>query len=78
MNEGLFSIEKRQYSILGLAAHNYLVLRDQGGAVVSELHGLAYDPNSSPCDPNKGAVPIGYLPTHKIKVYEFRAGQLDA
>lgn len=42
--EGVWSIEKMQRPLaLRLAGHNFLVLRDDKGKVVSELHGLATD-----------------------------------
>ncbi len=41
---GAYSIELLQYPlILGVAGHNYLVLRDDTGNIIRELHGLATD-----------------------------------
>jgi hypothetical protein len=41
---GLWSIQFMQHPLLfGLAGHNYLVLRDENGSIVKELHGLATD-----------------------------------
>ena len=38
-----YTIEARALPVAGVAAHNFWVLRDQEGRVVSELHGLATD-----------------------------------
>jgi hypothetical protein len=44
LQTGVWIIEKMQHPILfGLAGHNYLVLKNQNGDVISELHGLATD-----------------------------------
>ena len=41
---GNWSIQFMQHPLVfGFAGHNYLVLRDQNGSIVSELHGLATD-----------------------------------
>ncbi len=39
----LFSIEARSYDIVGIASHNFWVLRDDMKGVLAELHGLATD-----------------------------------
>lgn len=36
-----YSIEARAYDIIGLAAHDFWVLRDEEGHVLGQLHGLA-------------------------------------
>ena len=38
-----FSIEARSYELGKVASHNFWVLRDGDGKVISELHGLATD-----------------------------------
>jgi hypothetical protein len=44
VESGLWSIQLMQHPLLfGLAGHNYLVLRNGGGEIVKELHGLATD-----------------------------------
>jgi hypothetical protein len=39
----LFSIEARSYELIGIASHNFWVLRDEGDKVIAQLHGLATD-----------------------------------
>ncbi len=42
---GNWSIQYMQHPLLfGFAGHNYLALRDEHGAIIEELHGLATDP----------------------------------
>ena len=41
MSQYRYSIEARAYNIIGLAAHDFWVLRDGEGHVVGQLHGLA-------------------------------------
>jgi hypothetical protein len=41
MSEIRYSIEARAYDIVGLAAHDFWVLRDEKGNVLGQLHGLA-------------------------------------
>ena len=48
-----YSIEARSLGVVGVAGHNYWVLRDHNGKALAELHGLATDRNSG------SAVPIG-------------------
>jgi VCBS repeat-containing protein len=38
---GYYQIEAQSYDILGVASHNFWVLRDPDGNIVQELHGLA-------------------------------------
>lgn len=38
-----YSIEARSYNLMNIASHNFWVLRDGEGYVVSQLHGLATD-----------------------------------
>ncbi len=42
-----FVIEARSYGIAGIVSHNFLVLRDDQGSTISQLHGLATDRNSN-------------------------------
>lgn len=61
-----WSIQLMQHPLLlGLAGHNYLVLRDQTGNVVSELHGLATDPTTGEWKY------VGNNKSDKLKVWEF-------
>lgn len=46
MPEIHYSIEARAYDIVGLAAHNFWVLRDEDGNVLGQLHGLATTPEN--------------------------------
>ncbi|MGZ8227752.1 MAG: hypothetical protein ACXWT3_14125 [Methylococcaceae bacterium] len=41
MPEIRYSIEARAYDIVGLAAHDFWVLRAENGNVLGQLHGLA-------------------------------------
>jgi hypothetical protein len=41
MSEIKYSIEARAYNLVGLAAHDFWVLRDEKGNVLGQLHGLA-------------------------------------
>lgn len=38
-----YSIEARAYDIVGVASHDFSVLRDPSGKAVAELHGLSTD-----------------------------------
>lgn len=40
-----YTIEARAYNILGVASHDFWVLRDDKGHVLGQLHGLATGPN---------------------------------
>lgn len=45
---GNWSIQKLQHPLFfGLAGHNYVVLKDAEGTIISELHGLATDRESN-------------------------------
>lgn len=44
MPETTYTIEARAYSILGIAAHDFWVLRDDKGRALGQLHGLATSP----------------------------------
>jgi hypothetical protein len=41
MSPTSYSIEARAYDIIGLAAHDFWVLRDENANVIGQLHGLA-------------------------------------
>lgn len=63
---GNWSIQFMQHPLLfGFAGHNYLLLRDGDGNVVSELHGLATDPQTG------NWKYIGSSPTDLLRVWEF-------
>lgn len=63
---GNWSIELRQHRLLfGIAGHNYLVLRNQDGDIISELHGLATDPIT------KTWKYVGTRETDQLKVWQF-------
>ncbi len=65
-NTGSYSIELLQYPlILGIAGHNYLVLRDSEGKTIRELHGLATDSET------KTWKYIGIKNTDRLQVWEF-------
>lgn len=57
-------IESQLPLIGGLAGHNLIVVKDPLGNVISEFNGLAVDANNQ-------IKPIGYLPSDKLKVFEF-------
>lgn len=63
---GLYSIELMQYPlVLGIAGHNYLVLRDGNNTVLRELHGLATDSKTNAWKY------MGIKTGDKLKVWEF-------
>lgn len=63
---GNWSIQFMQHPLLfGFAGHNYLALRDDTGAIISELHGLATDPV------NGGWKYVGSKKTDLLQVWEF-------
>lgn len=63
---GNWSIQFMQHPILfGFAGHNYLLLRDDRGSIISELHGLATDPATG------NWKYIGTNKTDLLKVWEF-------
>ncbi|MDD3775464.1 MAG: calcium-binding protein [Sulfurovaceae bacterium] len=68
MNEEIYSIEARSYSIPGVpASHNFWVLLDASGNVISEMHGLATERG-----PNGNIVPIGTDDdNYSLRVYRF-------
>ncbi|MGR9035769.1 MAG: hypothetical protein ACU83O_04165 [Gammaproteobacteria bacterium] len=57
------SIEARAYDIVGLAAHDFWVLRDEEGKVLGQLHGLATNHKNE-------ILPIGTI-GDKLKFYHF-------
>jgi hypothetical protein len=63
MSEIRYAIEARAYDILGLAAHDFWVLRDENGNVLGQLHGLATNPEHK-------IKPIGTF-GDKLKFYHF-------
>lgn len=59
-----FTIEFAELPIvMGAAAHNYIVLKDDQGRILREMHGLATGSDGQPKE-------IGWLSTDKIVVYE--------
>ena len=58
-----YSIEARAYDILGLAAHDFWVLRDETGQAMGQLHGLATDRHDK-------ILPIGRI-GDTLKFYHF-------
>lgn len=46
-----YSIEARSLDIVGIASHDFLVLRDERGRAVAELHGLATDRETGKVEP---------------------------
>ncbi|MBR0814906.1 hypothetical protein JQ544_25480 [Bradyrhizobium diazoefficiens] len=61
MAEGQYRIVKVELPLLGgIAGHNFLVLIDPNGNVISEFHGLATDAEGR-------AKPIGNLPSDRLK-----------
>lgn len=63
-----FSIEARSYDLLGIASHNFWVLRDGSGETIAQLHGLATDRNTN------AFKPIGYF-NDRLGFYEFQTAQ---
>lgn len=63
MPENQYTIEARAYDILGVAAHDFWVLRDEKGHVLAQLHGLATSPDHV-------IKPIGTF-GDKLKFYHF-------
>jgi hypothetical protein len=65
---GNWSIQFMQHPLVfGLAGHNYLALRNAGGSVVSELHGLATDTKTG------NWKYIGSNPTDLLQVWQFES-----
>lgn len=63
---GNWSIQFMQHPLLfGLAGHNYIVIRNQDGEILSELHGLATDTATGRWKY------IGTSPTDLLKIWEF-------
>jgi len=63
MSEIRYTIEARAYNIVGLAAHDFWVLRDEKEHVLGQLHGLATNPENK-------IKPIGTIGDH-LKFYHF-------
>lgn len=63
MSETKYTIEARAYDIVGIAAHNFWVLRDEKGYVLGQLHGLATSIGNV-------IKPIGII-GDKLKFYHF-------
>ncbi len=67
ISAGSWSIEKAQTGLLfGVAAHNYLILRDYKGLVQKELHG-------TPTEPDGTFIRVAILPGRTLRVIEFDA-----
>ena len=63
MSQIRYSIEARAYDIVGIAAHDFLALRDEKDNVLGQLHGLATN--------HKNEIkPIGMI-GDKLKFYHF-------
>ncbi|GLK88267.1 hypothetical protein [Pseudomonas turukhanskensis] len=58
-----------QFPLLRLFGHNLLVFVDATGTVIAELDGLATSKTGS-------IKPVGYLPSDRLKVYQFSASYL--
>lgn len=70
---GAWSIQYMQHPLLfGFAGHNYLTLRNGDGDIVSELHGLATDPQT------KRWQYIGWRATDLLQVWEFDSSRYYA
>jgi hypothetical protein len=64
--QGKWSIQFMQHPLAGgFAGHNYLVLRNADGTIVSELHGLATDPVTNSWKY------VGTNRTDELRVWEF-------
>ncbi|WP_333874622.1 hypothetical protein [Methylobacter sp.] len=63
MSEIKYSIEAHAYDIVGVAAHDFWVLRDEKGKVLGQLHGLATNIENK-------IKPIGIM-GDKLKFYHF-------
>ncbi|MGZ4979385.1 MAG: hypothetical protein ACXV8O_19790 [Methylobacter sp.] len=46
LTQAKYTIEARAYNILGVASHDFWVLRDDKGHVLGQLHGLATSPGN--------------------------------
>lgn len=65
-SDGTWSIQLvQQPIILGIAGHNYLVLRDNNNSIKKELHGLATDPVTGDWKT------LGRQKTDRLLVHEF-------
>lgn len=64
------SIEARSYNIVGIASHNFWVLRDGDNKVIAQLHGLATDRITNTFKP------IGYF-KDRLGFYEFKSANND-
>lgn len=65
-NEEQYSIEARSLDVVGVASHNFLVLRDGQGRALAELHGLATDRKTG------DFIPIGSdEQKHSLRVWHF-------
>jgi len=58
-----YTIEARAYDIVGIATHNFWVLREEEDNVLGQLHGLATNPQNE-------ILPIGKI-GDKLKFYHF-------
>jgi hypothetical protein len=64
--EQQYSIEARSLDVVGVASHNFLVLRDGEGRAIAELHGLATDRKTGEF------IPIGTdEQKHSLRVWHF-------
>lgn len=65
-----YSIEARSYDLMSIASHNFWVLRNAEGEVVSQLHGLATDRKTN------FFKPIGFF-SDRLGFYEFKTAEND-
>ena len=68
--KSLYSIEARSYDLVGIASHNFWVLRDHEGNAIAQLHGLATDRDSNHFKP------IGFF-NDRLGFYEFKSSEND-
>ncbi len=68
MSNNFYNIEARSYGLGGVASHNFWVLRDDKGRVVTQLHGLATDRSSNQFKP------IGFF-KDRLGFYEFKTAE---
>ncbi len=61
----VYSIEARSFSIALAWCHNFWVLKNDSGATLAELHGLAYDRI------HRKILPIGTTRHHALRVFLF-------
>ena len=63
-----YTIEARSYELIGIASHNFWVLRNGEGEAVAQLHGLATDRKTNRFKP------IGFF-SDRLGFYEFKTAE---